>query len=270
MKDTFDLRRFGLYARKEFRENWKAYALSLVGILAILGYNIYQEWNYVHSNLYDKKYPLEIYSYLIIAMGPMVWIAGSYSLKSFSNRQQTFATLTLPVSSFEQFLYAWMIAMPFATFICYALWKIAWSIFLPYFLNDIPGLQVEKNSMYWTGNPYISVLFLGGSAIFMWGAVTLGRLNFLKTLGILITIGLLIFEWGQGRFLKILFPNAYHIRKPAPAPWIPQKITIQSSEGVFSNDIHSTFEGVYQFWWVLCAPLLLYAITFMKIKEKEV
>ena len=63
MKDTFELHRFGLYARKEFRENWEAYALSLVSILAILGYNIYQEWNYVHSNLYDKKYPLEIYSY---------------------------------------------------------------------------------------------------------------------------------------------------------------------------------------------------------------
>lgn len=37
MKDTFDLRRFGLYARKEFSENWKAYALSLVGLSAIMG-----------------------------------------------------------------------------------------------------------------------------------------------------------------------------------------------------------------------------------------
>jgi hypothetical protein len=270
MKDTFDLRRFGLYARKEFSENWKAYALSLVGLSAIMGYNIYQDWNYVHSNLYDKKYPLEIYSYLAIAMGPMTWIASSYLLKSFSNRQQTFATLTLPVSSFEQFLYAWMIAVPFATFICYVLWKIAWSVFLPYFLNDIPNLLIGNDSNYWTGNPYVSVFFLGGSAIFMWGAVTLGRLNFLKVLGILITVGLLLFEWGPNRLLKATFPNAYHIRKPAPAPWIPQMVTIESSKGVFSNDIHSTFEEVYQFWWVLCVPLLLYTITYLKIKEKEV
>ncbi len=270
MKDTFNLRRFGLYVRKEFSENWKAYALSLVGVSAILGYNIYQEWNYVHSNLYNKKYPLEIYSYLLITMGPMTWIASSYLLKSFSNRQQTFATLTLPVSSFELFLYTWVIAVPFATVSCYTLWKIAWSIFLPYFLNDIPDLLIGNDSNYWTGNPYISVFLLGGSAVFMWGAVTLGRLNFLKTLAILIAVGLLLFEWGANHLLEAIFPNAYHIRPPAPAPWIPQKITIESSKGVFSNDIHSTFEGVYQFWWVFCVPLLLYTITFLKIKEKEV
>jgi hypothetical protein len=270
MKDTFDLRRFGWYTRKEFSENWKAYALGLVGIIAIIGYNIYQEWNYVHSNLYDKKYPVEMYTFLVITMGPTIWIASSYSLKSFSNRQQTFATLTLPVSSFEQFLYAWLIAMPFSVFTCYVLWKIAWSVSLPYFLNDIPDLRIGNDSGYWTTNPYLSVFLLGGSAIFMWGAVTLKRLNFLKTLGILIVVGLVIFEWGQGKLLKILLTNAYNIRTPAPAPWVPQMVTIESSKGIFSNDIHSTFEGVYQFWWILCVPLLLYTVTFLKIKEKEV
>ena len=203
-------------------------------------------------------------------MGPITWIASSYLLKSFSNQQKTFATLTLPVSTFEQFLYAWIVAVPVAAFICYILWKIAWSVFLPYFLNDVPDLLIGNDSKYWAENPYFSVFILGGSAIFMWGAVTLGRLNFLKTLGILLAVGLVIFEWGQNRLLDALFPNAYNIQTPAPAPWIPQMVTIESSKGIFSNDIHSTFEGVYQFWWVLCVPLLLYTIAFLKIKEKEV
>lgn len=271
MKDTFDLRRFGLYARKEFSENWKAYALSLVGISAILGYFIYQEWEFIHSPYFKKaNYHINIFRSLAIMMGPITWVAGSYILKKFSNRKQSFAALTLPVSSFEQFLYAWIMVVPLSIVVCSIVWKIGWSIALPYFLNDVPSLQIDRDSLYWTENPYFSVIFIGGAAVFMWGAVTLGRLNFLKTLGILIIIGLLVLEWGQNQLLDVIFPNAYAIQSPAAAPWIPQTLTIQSSEGVFSNDIHSTFEGVYKFWWILCAPLLLYAITFLKIKEKEV
>lgn len=271
MNNTFDLRRFGLYARKEFRENWKVYALGLVGVLAILLYFIYDEWEHAHNaSLRKMGYFLNIFRSLSMMMGPMTWIAGSYILKIFSNRQQTFAALTLPVSAFEQFLYAWVVAVPLSSLVCYVLWKIVWVIALPYFLADFPDLIIEKDSIYWTYNPAFSVFFVGGASVFMWGAVSLGRLNFLKTLGILIAIGLVVFEWGQDRFLEIIFPNAFSIQTPAAAPWVPQMVTIQSSEGIFSNDIHSTFENIYGFWWVLCVPLLLYAITFLKIKEKEI
>jgi hypothetical protein len=274
MNNTFDFRRFGLYARKEFRENWKAYALGFVGMVAILVYYIYAEWTYIHNPYfvknYIKDYTIDIKSSLTIAIGPTVWIAGSYILKAFSNRQRTFTTLLLPVSLFEQFLYAFTVSIFLSMFICFVFWKIAWAISLPYFSADFPNLKIINDSKYWTSNPYFSVFLLGGNAAFMCGAVALGRLNFLKTLGILIAVGVLVFYWGQGEFLETLFPNVYEIRMPTPAPWVPQKITIQSSEGIFSNDIHSTFENIYGFWWVLCVPLLLYAITFLKIKEKEI
>ncbi|AEI47063.1 hypothetical protein [Runella slithyformis] len=271
MNNTFDLRRFGWYARKEFRENWKAYALSLVSALSILGYFIYQEWGYIHNPYFDKAgYRVNVFRSLALTIGLMSWAAGSYTLKAFSEQKRTFAALILPVSSFERLLYAWTMIVPFSIGVCYLLWKIAWSMALPYFFKDTPGLQVENDTVFWTTNIYFSVFYLGGSASFMLGAVSLGRLNFLKTLGILSGISLVVLNWGQGKFLEVIFPNAYEIRTPGPVPWTTPLVTIESTKGVFSNDIHSSFEGIHQVWWIGCVPLLFYVITFLKIKEKEV
>jgi hypothetical protein len=269
MNNTFDIRRFGWYARKEFRENWKAYALGLVAVLAVLGYFIYQEWKFIHSPFFDKVgYKVNVFSSLAFIIGLMTWTAGSYTLKAFSDRKRALATLTLPVSSFEQLLYAWIMTVPFSIGVCYVLWKIAWSIALPYFLKDTPGIKVGSDDVFWNANTYFSVFYLGGSAAFMWGAVSLGRLNFLKTLGILIGVGL-VFEWGQNRILKAIFPADFSIQAYSSIPWSPQIAQIEY-KGVFSPQFHSTFENIYVFWWVLCVPLLLYVIVFLKIKEKEV
>ena len=269
MNNTFDSRRFGWYARKEIRENWKAYALGLVAVLAVLWYFIYQEWGYLHSPFFDKgDYKVNIFRSLAIMIGLMTCVAGSYTLKAFSEQKRAFTTLTLPVSSFEQLLYAWIMTVPFSIGACYVLWKIAWSMALPYFLKDTPGLAFEKDSVFLVTNPYFSVFYFGGSAAFMWGAVSLGRLNFLKTLGILIGVGL-VFEWGQNRLLKAIFPADFSIQAYSSIPWLPQMAQIQY-KGVFSRQFHSTFENIYGFWWILCVPLLLYVITFLKIKEKEV
>ena len=270
MNNTFDLRRFGLYARKEFRENWKVYTLGLVGVLSILLYFVYDEWEHAHhSSVIKMGYFLNIFRSLSMMMGPMTWIAGSYILKTFSNRQQTFAALTLPVSAFEQFLYAWFVAVPLSTLVCFALWKMAWVIAIPYFLADFPDLSFDGDFLFWTtNNPTFPVLFVGGASVFMWGAVSLGRLNFLKTLGILIAIGL-VFEWGQNRILKAIFPVDFSINSYSSIPWLPQTAQIKY-QGIYTDTFHSTFENIYGFWWVLCVPLLLYAITFLKIKEKEI
>jgi hypothetical protein len=270
MNNTFDLRRFGLYARKEFRENWKVYALGLVGAFAILMFFLYSQWEFVHRPYFDKAhYNLDVFHSLTMMLGPMTWVAGSYILKTFSNRKQTFTALTLPVSAFEQFFYAWVVAVPLSIFVCYVLWKIVWAIVMPYFLADLPDLKITEDSIYWTYNPYFSVFFVGGSSVFMWGAMSLGRLNFLKILGILIVVGF-VFEWGQNRILKAILPADFSILSYSSIPWLPQMAQIRYSQGVYSTKFHSTFENIYGFWWILCVPLLLYTITFLKIKEKEV
>lgn len=269
MNNTFNIRRFGLYARKEFRENWKAYALGLVGLTAILGYNIFQEWGFVHTRYnIGNSYHVDIYPYLATIMGLAVWIAGSYSLKSFSTKKETLSALTVPVSSLERFLYAWIMTVPISMLVCYIIWKMAWFIAFPYSLSHIPKVKIVFKSDIWSDNPYFSVFILGGSAAFMWGALALGRLNFLKTLGILIVVGLL-FEWGQNRLLKAIFPADFSINSYSSIPWLPQTAQIKY-QGVYSSTFHSTFENIYGFWWILCVPLLLYVITYLKIKEKEV
>lgn len=269
MKDIFELRRFGLYARKEFRENCIAYALGLVGMMSIVTYYVYYEWTFVHSGSYYTNYKLDTSISLLLMMALAVWVNASYSFRSFTNKRQTLAALTLPISLTERFLYAWVITLPLSVGIGYTVWKIVWAIALPQFMNDVPNLQTI-GTPYWTTNPYTVVMFLGGAGVFMLGAVTLGRLNFLKTLAILIGIGYLVFSWGQEKLLSVIFPTVYKVKPFAPVPWLPPRITIQSTKDNFFNDIHSSFEDVYQLWWLLCVPVLLYAITLLKIKEKQV
>ncbi|TAH06616.1 MAG: hypothetical protein EAZ14_12410, partial [Runella slithyformis] len=173
---------------------------------------------------------------------------------------------------------AWLIAIPIPTIVVSAISQILWRIVTPFFLRDFPDLVIKYsiNSLAHGSSSQLDayglVLFFGGPALFMLGAVTLGRLNFLKTLGIVIAVSF-AFYWAQNNqnnYLHIFFPSAFELQTSPPFPFIAPSIQIQFSKGIFSNTLTSTFENVYRMWWVIGVPLLLYVITYLKIKEKEV
>ena len=104
MSNVFNIRRFGWYAQREFRENWKAYALGLVGMMALMAYFIYSESPKLPAQY--TKAPIDIYPSLIIAVGLLVWVSSIFSLKGFSQTNERLRTLLLPVSNLERWLYA--------------------------------------------------------------------------------------------------------------------------------------------------------------------
>lgn len=267
MNDTFDLRRFGWYAQRELRENWKAYALGLVGMMALMAFFIYSESSKVPEKYRDI--PIDIYPSLVITMGMMVWVSSGFSLRGFSTVDERFGTLLLPVSNLERLLYAWLVSLPVPMLVCAFVWKISWLLIIEQWKQDIPTLKINTDFAYWADASYFSIFILTGSAVFMLGAMTLGKLNFLKTMGVLLLAGVAVLQWGQGYLLRAMFP-AEGLRYPTPAPWVPPTITVRSPEGISVERIHSVYENLYQFWWVLCLPICLYVIVFLKMKEREV
>jgi len=274
MNDIFNFRRFGLYARKELSEHWKAYALGVVAVLAVVGYHIYNEWIFVHSIYYRDSYVVGTHTSYVILMPIGAWLAGCYLLIAYSKPSSTFAALTLPVSAFERFLYAWLVACPICIATCFLVWKAGWSLAIPYFLRDLPSLILEEKKSLTSavsepGLYFLMVSVVGGNALFMLGAMALGRLNFLKTLGIIIVVGI-VFVWADKQHLQYIFSDVYNIRPNTPVLWVSPNITIESPKKLYSNNLDSIFANLYKIWWLACLPLLLYVITFLKMKEKEI
>ena len=266
MNDTFDLRRFGWYAQRELRENWKAYALGLVGMMALMAYFIYSESPKLPAQYI--KAPIDIYPSLMITMGMMVWVSSGFSLRGFSTADERFGTLLLPVSNLERLLYAWLVSLPVPMLVCAFVWKISWLVIIEQWQQEIPSLKINMEPAGWTDSPYLLIFILTGSAVFMLGAMTLGKLNFLKTMGVLLLAGVGVLYWGQGYLLRALFP-AEGLRYPTPAPWVAPTITVRSEAGITVERIHSLYENIYQGWWTLCLPICLYIIVFLKMKERE-
>jgi hypothetical protein len=269
MSDVFTIRRFGWYAQREFRENWKAYALGLVGMMAVLSYFLYIGKSEIPFKELDVEVSIDIFPSLVITMALLVWISSGFSLKGFSQTNERLRTLLLPVSNLERVLYAWLMSVPIPMLVCLVVWKVSWLLAIEQWQQEVPHLKINTDFSYGADASYFSIFILTGSAVFMLGAMTLGKLNFLKTIGILLLSGLVILNWGQGHLLRALFP-AEGLRYPTPAPWVAPTITVRSEAGITVEQIHSLYENIYQGWWVLCLPICLYVIVFLKMKEREV
>ena len=272
MNNIFDFRRFGWYARKEFSENWKALALGIVASMALTAFTIYGRWQEIH-NTENVVVSIETSESLLVMLALGIMFASSYVWRAFSNKKDTFSALTLPVSVLERFLFAWLVAVPLVALVSFVVSQTMWSLATPYFLRDFPKLIVEPVLQYSDHSSppdnYGFVFYLCAPAVFMWGALTLGRLNFLKTLGISILAGIL-FLWLQDKHLAAIFPNVFDVSSGFPFPIGRPFINIQTTKEVFANNLVSTFEGVYGIWWIFIVPLVLYASIYLKLKEKEI
>ena len=272
MNDIFDFRRFGWYARKEFSENWKALALGMVASVVVTSFSIYGRWQSVKSGeQWDFKVDTTESLGVLLILGIM--FASSYVWRAFSDSKDAFSALTLPVSVLERFVFAWLIAVPFVALISFVISQTLWSIAKPFFLQEFPNFKVEMvlenanllSNLDW----YFFVFCLTAPSLFMWGALTMGRLNFLKTLGIVFFTGL-ISIWLQDKHLATIFPNSADISSALPVPIRRPFINIQTNQGVYANNLVSTFEGIYSIWWLLILPLVMYTSIFLKLKEKEI
>lgn len=269
MNNTFDLRRFGFYARKEFRENWKAYALFPLVISVIQLGAIYQLCRPLQDPVYYKQltsgYMLLPYPSLILSSGITLWLAGSFSFRYLATPQKSLPALTLPVSAFERFSFAWIITIPICLLLVYSLWHFSWGIATPIIKVLYPKAYVEYHK-YRALGIYQSVFVFAYSAAFMLGAVVLGRLSFVKTIGIAVSIFFLLYIF-QKIVLYGILSDVTEVIFPA-LPGI-NYLSIRTVSKELIQPI-STFETPYEIWWYYCLPVALWGITYLKIKEKEI
>ncbi len=269
MNNTFNLRRFGCYARKEFRENWKAYALFPIVILVIQLGAIYQICRPLQDPVYYKQlkagYMLLPYPSLILSSGITLWLASSFNFRYFATSQQSLPMLTLPVSAFERFSFAWIMAIPISLLLVYLLWHFSWGIATPIIKVLYPKVYVEYHKYHTIGD-YQTVFVFVYSAAFMLGTVVLGRLSFVKTIGIAVGVFFMLYIF-QKIALNTLISDVTEIVSP-PFPG-PTFLSIRTTSKELIQPI-STLEAPYKIWWYYCLPVALWAITYLKIKEKEI
>jgi len=115
MNNIFDIKRFGLLAKKDFLENWKKHLmtfLSIFGILSIfLTYRYYEYYDYLAKT---GNYFNEWLSYcrdqvtFVIGMFFIFGVASASSLmEPINSRAKKISYLMNPASSFEKYFLQW-------------------------------------------------------------------------------------------------------------------------------------------------------------------
>ncbi|WP_028667374.1 hypothetical protein [Runella zeae] len=272
MNDIFDIRRFGWYARKEFRENWKVYALFAVGVVVMQLVFIYLLCKPLEDKFYYdqlKGYDLNPFAGLFNSAVIATWIAGSYAYSYFSSSSKTLFSLTLPVSPFERFCFAWLLTIPLSLIITAILWRVTWLFATPFILSTFPKVIIRMDYAKAFRNVVETILaigVLGISGTFMLGSVIFRKYSFFKTLAIGVGTVLLLYTFQQ-KALTAILPNADKVEtSPYPGFIYASVRTISKLHLQFG----STFELPYLVWWVGCLPVILWVVTYLKIKEKEV
>ncbi|MFN3378573.1 MAG: hypothetical protein ACK41O_03910 [Runella zeae] len=272
MNDIFDIRRFGWYARKEFRENWKVYALFAVGVVVMQLVFIYLLCKPLEDKFYYdqlKGYDLNPFAGLFNSAVIATWIAGSYAYSYFSSSSKTLFFLTLPVSPFERFCFAWLLTIPLSLIITAILWRVTWLFTTPFILSTFPKAIIRMDYAKAFRNVVETILaigVLGISGAFMLGSVIFRKYSFFKTLAIGVGTVLLLYTFQQKALIAIL-PNADKVETSPYPGFIYASVRTISK---LSIQIGSTLELPYLVWWVGCLPVILWVVTYLKIKEKEV
>lgn len=270
MNNSFNFRRFRWYSRKELRENWKAYTLFPLIILVIQLGAIYQLCGPLRDYVYYKQltagYMLRPYPSLLVSAGITLWLVGSFSFRYLATPQKSLFALTLPVSAFERFCFAWIITVPVSLLLVYLFWHFSWGIATPIIKAIYPKAYVEYNKYYGVGI-YNSVFIFVYTAAFMLGAVVFGRFSLLKTLSFVLGMSVVLY-FVKLNLLQFLIPDTTKMVF-SPAPYWGTFLNIETASGL-NLWPRSTMQLPYFVWWVYCLPMVLWVITFLKLKEKEI
>lgn len=269
--DIFDFKRFGLYTRQQFRDNWRMYSFALLGIMAAYFWAFYQTFRDYKKNFTEHMFENDeldfgtSVSFLSITT-MLAFIVAAESFKYFAIKTQAIHYLTLPVSTLERFVYPLLVLLPVAAAISWVVWYVGDLATFSMLKAQFPQINRGKITHDENSEYIFSVLFLGGCLVFMLGAVALGRFHFFKTLGIAIVLGLIL-NWLSWRFLSSYFPS-YEV-SVAPTMWLRPRADFDNrTNQLFS--VYAPNEWLAHFWWIYAVPVLLLAATYLKMKEKQV
>lgn len=272
MNDLFDIRRFGLYARKEFRENWKVYALFAVGIVVIQLVFIYLLCKPLENKVYYNQlnsYRLNSFAVLFNSASIITWIVGSCMFYYYSSTSKALSSLTLPVSPLERFSFAWLMTVPISLLGTIILWRLTWLFATPFIVSVFPKVIVNMDYKKMFLNILVESFAIGVlcvSGAFMLGSLVFRKYSFFKTLAVGLGVIWLLYAFQQ-KALEAILPNA---AKVTTSPYPGFMFVDVTTTSKLYLQFGSTLELPYLIWWVWCLPVILWVVTYLKIKEKEV
>ena len=224
-----------------FRQSWLIGAAAVFGLLLLI--SLVTAW----YKPYNMRGVLDTYNTFMF-LGGLVFTSQMFQELHASNR--SYAFLTLPVSTSEKLIGAWLISFPLYilgfTLITFIIYVISGSIAgfpvspLSYFSSDY--LQTVAN--YWVVQ-----------TIFLWGACYFRKLNFLKTLLVLVLLPIVVGLF-VGLIGWLLFGNA--------------TVQINDEATELMNVFKDVVAPVMQvLWYGVLGPYMLLT-TYFTLKERQV
>ncbi len=173
----------------------------------------------------------------------------SMAFKELHSPHRSYFFLTLPASTLEKLVGAWLITSPLYI-VGFTL--LSFVVFLLGFL--ITGVPFSLSYFFNSGLVEVIISYLVIQTIFLWGACYFRKNNFLKTVLSLIVIGI-VFAMYLGLLVWLFFETNGHaqVNEKDVAPWLTE--TISNSAQVF-------------FFGILGPYMLL--MSYFTLKERQV
>ena len=224
-----------------FRHGWLIAAAAVFGLLFII--SILTTY-FNPTKLYNLK---GMYTGILFLGG---LVLTSQMFQELHAPSRSWAYLTLPVSTLEKLIGAWLLSSPL--FIL-AYTAITFAIYL--FSTLIAGFSISPFSYfsyeYWdTITSYMVV-----QTIFLWGAAYFRKLNFLKTLLVLVVLPIILGIYGALLGWLLFEDTNIHIG--------PDTTEIN---GIVNHGVVPIFRFM---WYALFGPYMLLT-TYFTLKERQV
>jgi len=254
----FNPTRFWHLLKLEFTTKNQRALYVLVAVLSIMmGVQLIMAWDGDNDayTFFQGMYP-----FLLMAGG---LIYTSYSFKEFSETATSMTYLTLPASNFEKLTSKWL----FSTIGFYLVYLISFNVFiwighaLSNALFDVPinGIYPFEGENWVVTKVYFVV-----SSLFFLGAIAFKSYHAPKTVLSLIGLGLVI-AFLTLLIVRIVFFDFFDGFQPIQH----SGMMISPGDGMeeFVTGPLATF-GKYLFW--IGMPLLFWAVSFFKLKERQI
>lgn len=245
MNTEFNLTRLGYFVKRQLYMNissmWIAVA-AIVGVLLVISGIV----AYSNPQAVNNLMPLYL---VVLFLGGYIFTSSIFN--EMHNPQKGYAFLTLPASTAEKLVGAWLIVAP-----VYLITALAGVIILAFASSLVAGQPISlPNLSNWNFIRTVGSFFVVQTFFFV-GATAFRGNNFLKTLLALFILAV-IFVGYTASLGYALFGNS------GPAFTVEDSKNLENS---FSFVTRSLLP--FLFWFVL--PLFLLVVSFFKLKERQV
>lgn len=244
MNAEFNITRLGLFIRRQMLLNLNAIWIAIVAVVGVL-LVISGLTAYFNPEAVQNLVPLYL---VVLFVGGYVFTSKIFS--ELHSPQKSYAFLTLPVSTAEKLVGAWIIAAPLylLTALLGAFILIMASALVAGKPADLPNILTNVHFLKTVGSFLVTQIF------FFLGAVAFRGNNFLKTLLALFIIAVVVGAYSTGLAFILTGGKSVNI----------------GADSAFKDVLEFIFTEVIPFlFWFVLGPFLL-VVSYFKLKERQV